>query len=691
MQGYAVINIEKRDGRIQEFRLDKIRGAITSALIETDEVLDSDTLEQMVKIIAHHVVKNRELRHVEKIQDLVEYELMQVAPKTAKRYILYREERRKERDKPWEFTDIQRDIWENKYRKDESESFDKWIDRVSAGNESLAKAIRNKDFLFGGRILANRGLQNEGRKITYSNCYVMPSPEDNIESIFDTAKLIARTYSYGGGCGFSLENLRPRNAGVNNASLSTTGAVSFMPLFDVTTGTIGQQGRRGALMLDLPIDHPDAEEFIDVKLKEDVVTKANISVRITDEFMENYREREDYRKDFLVKDTGETFPYKVKPLKLMQQISKNNWNMAEPGMLFWDKIDKYHLLEHHSEFKLTSVNPCGELPLPDFGACLLGSINLSNFVVNPYTKEAQFDFDRFNYIVDVAVRALNDVIDEGMELHPLPEQREHAFNYRPIGLGVMGYADTMIKMGVEYGKDNTGITEKIMDNLLNTAMQSSAMLAKEHGSFPKYETNTTTSKFFISNANEITKQLVNTFGLRNSHLISIAPTGSISTLIDVSGGLEPLFAKSYNRTTKSLHEGDVTYKVYPKVIKELMDKMEVSEEELPKYVTTSHEINWKDRVKLQGTFQKYVDSSISSTVNLPEETTENEIQELYYSAWAYGLKGITIYRDNCFRTGILTVDKEEEDLGTCPECKGSIIRTEGCLKCGDCGWGQCSI
>ena len=275
----------------------------------------------------------------------------------AKRYIIYREERAKQRNKGWEMDDLQKDIWEKKYQYN-GETFNEWLDRVSAGNKEIRKMILNKEFLFGGRILANRGLQHEGKKVTFSNCYVLPAPKDNIESIFDTAKQMARTYSYGGGVGISLENLRPRGAIVNNSAEHTTGAVSFMKLYDTTTGLIGMRGRRGALMISLPINHPDIEEFIDVKLDLNDITKANISLMVDDTFFEAYENNEPYKLLFYVEETNQYIEKVIKPKELLRKIAENNWDMAEPGMLFWDRVEKWHLLSENPNFKYDSTNPC---------------------------------------------------------------------------------------------------------------------------------------------------------------------------------------------------------------------------------------------------------------------------------------------------------------------------------------------
>lgn len=252
------------------------------------------------------------------------------------------------------------DIWEGKYKFGE-ETLDKWLDRVSSGNKDVKQLIIDKKFLFGGRILANRGLQDIGVKVTYSNCYVMPKAEDNIESIFDTAKLLARTFSYGGGCGIDISNLAPRNAKVNNTARNTTGAVSFMDLYSKTTELIGQFGRRGALMISIICTHPDLLDFINVKNDLDKVTKANISIRILNSFMKAVKEDKDWELSFYRKETDETITQTAKAREIYRKICENNWNMAEPGMLFWDRIENYNLISEDEEFEYAGTNPCARL------------------------------------------------------------------------------------------------------------------------------------------------------------------------------------------------------------------------------------------------------------------------------------------------------------------------------------------
>lgn len=560
------------------------------------------------------------------------------------------------------------DIMQNKYLfTDENgvtESFDQWLDRVSKGDAEVRQLIVDKKFLFGGRILANRGLAERGYHVTYSNCYVTEAPQDCLESIFETAQKMARTYSYGGGIGVDLSNLAPAGAKVRNAAKISSGAISFMDLYSMVTGLISQNGRRGALMISLSCEHPDIEEFIDIKKDLDRVTKANISIRMTDMFMQAAKKNQDVNLKFTRQETGEVIERTVNARQVLMHLAENNWNMAEPGCLFWDRIEDWNLLSKTEEFHFAGTNPCAEEPLPAGGSCLLGSINLDAFVYN-----GVFDEQAFRKTVTIATRVLNEVLDEGLPLHPLQEQRDSVRDWRQIGLGIMGLADCLIHLGIKYGFDSIGFIDRVGRIMINEALKESARLARDYGPYPKYNMDCVmNTPFFAYNADEDTVELVKNYGLRNSQLLTIAPTGTISTMIRVSGGVEPIFANYYTRKTESLKGKDEYYKVYTPIVKEYMDANGITDDSLlPDYFVTAGTLDYKERIAVQSVWQKHIDAAISSTINVPHEFTIEQVYDLYMHAWSCGLKGVTIFRDGCMRAGILTT-------GTTPDSNDSELK-----------------
>lgn len=563
--------------------------------------------------------------------------------------------------------------WRDKYQNND-ETFDEWLDRVSNGDPDLKQLIVDKKFIFGGRILANRGLQDQGTKITYSNCYVLKPPDDNIESIYDTCGKLARTFSYGGGVGIDISNLRPNGAPVHNAAKTTTGACSFMDTFAQVTDTIGQKGRRGALMLSMDISHPDIEEFIDKKTNTDKVTSANISVKVTDDFMNAVVTKQKYTCSYLLED-GSLITKEVDADKLFEKLAKNNWDYAEPGILYWDNINNNNLLSEYikaGDFAYAGVNPCAEEPLPAGGACNLGAINLSKFVLDPYTETAIIDYTELAYTIYKAVYAINDLLIEGADLHPLEMQRESVKKYRQIGLGVMGFADMLIKLGITYGSEESiKIIDELGSFILYHAIIASNDYMKEKGLEPFYGYDAERLKRskpirnllenIEYNADKLCKALEE--GLFNSQLLTIAPTGSIAGMLDTSYGAEPFFSLKYTRKTKSLNGGEeVTYLIDNTQAEEYKELHDLSvSDELPGFFITTHQVPVENRVKVQATWQKYIDASISSTVNLPKSATVEDVKQAYIYAWQQGCKGLTIYRAGCKRDAILTEASKEEE------------------------------
>lgn len=589
------------------------------------------------------------------------------------------------------------DIWHNKYQHN-NETFDEWLKRVSGGNQDVEDLIVEKKFLPGGRILSNRGVTDS--KVTYSNCYVISPPEDNIESIYDCCKNLARTYSYGGGCGIEISKLAPAGAKVHNQARSTSGAVSFMETFSQVTAQIGQNGRRGALMISIDCHHPDLLEFIDIKTKPDSVTKANISVKVTDDFMQAVKDDKEWVMSFTRPETGETITKTARAVNIFDKLCQNNWDWAEPGILFWDRIENWNLLSNNDEFHYAGTNPCAEEPLPAGGSCLLGSMNLAAFV-----KDKKFNFDDFCESINIAVQALNDILEEGLPLHPLEEQRKSVSEWRQIGLGIMGLADMLIKLEIPYDSDIArDLCGNIAHAMANQALFKSSKIAKyKEAPYEKYDPRVMNTPYFKAHADTLTYKHVESYGLRNSQLLTIAPTGTLSTMLGISGGIEPIFANSYTRKTESLHGHDEYYKVYTPIVQEYMDAHGLKDEsELPKWFVTSSDISPRDRIAMQAVWQNSIDASISSTINLPETATVEDIKDIYMTAWEMGLKGVTVFRNGCKRTGILTTDSK--DVATCtdeneapkynyitPVSRKSIGTTHGNTYCKKCACGTLYI
>ncbi len=896
------MQVTKRDGKKVEYNIENIRKAIYRAAKDVNNEVESIEIANKVSTITDAIIQEQYTEPtVEQIQDTVEITLMSSGHyETAKEYIIYREEHKQLREKDWVSTELAKSIWTNKYQF-ENETIEEFFERVTNGNKSIIEMMKSKVFSPAGRILANRGLQHKGQKITFNNCYVNLSPRDNIESIFLVASEIARTFSYGGGTGVDISKLRPNKSKVNNSAKTTSGACTFMQLYDVTSKIIGQHGRRAALMITLDCSHPDIENFIDMKNDLNVVTKANISIKVSDKFMESVVNNKMFDLEFYVKSTGEQISKQVSAQQIFNKIAHSNWRMAEPGFLFWDKMNNWSLLSEDENFEFTSTNPCftgdtlvavadgrnavpieqlakedkdvpvycldknkkldiqmmrhpritghnkkiyeitldsghkikctgnhefilrngdivetkdltsgmslfshkdidpsivlpsqstnnvrncehcgkelelpwdkreycfcvecipnaiktkfssaphdvfnqvvsikytgkedvyngtvdkhhnfaiallgektidfvysmqcGELPLPEGGSCLLSSINLSEIVEYPFTPEAYINYGKLDEYTRKGINFLNEVLDDGISLHPLPIQRETATAWRPIGLGIMGLADMFLKLGVTYGSsESVTISEKIGSTMINSALQQSAHLAKENGTYPRYDKESVLkSPFLLKNASEETLTIVKKYGLRNSQLLSIAPTGTISNMFGISGGIEPIFALSYTRKTE--YDGNQEFEIFTPIVSDFMEVNNISEKsELPPYFVTSHDIDYKSRIDVQSAFQKYFDSSISSTVNLHNSATVNTIKDLYLYAWKKGVKGITIYRDGCMRTGILSTDEEltskemtHDDFvsqNICPECKSQITRSGGCVDCKICGFSQCTI
>lgn len=904
----------------------------------------------------------------------------------------------------WLQTDDQMciDIVKRKYLLDEDilghkETIDELLDRVSGGNKKARNLMAKRKFIPGGRIIANRGVQKYGVRVTYSNCYVDAPPEDSIESIYNTCARLARTFSYGGGIGIDISKLAPNGAKVNNSAKFSTGAISFVNTFSEVSETIGQLNRRGALMISIDGHHPDLLEFITHKSDLEITQGANMSVRMTDDFFEAVKNDETWKMTFERPETGEVIERTESARNILNLIAKTNWDYAEPGLLYWDTISNYNLMSEDPNFEYAGTNPCvtgdtliltefgyypigslvgqkiniwngyewsevvprvtgtnqpmrkitfsdgselicteyhkfilnddtrveaknlnvgdklvhcdfpvingtitvdekimytkgflagdgtvdsrgrnfiylygdkmnlvpyldydkfwdqtessnryclqldeskyilmadkyyvptaynsvqsrlawlagyidadgtnndkggsisitsvnlnllkqvkymlntlgcnasvglgktegpkllpdgnggyaeymcnqsyrltisawnvmklmqlglqthrvklyanpqrqasryiqvvsnvpngiepvvycfteyknhsgifngvitaqcAEEPLPAGGSCLLGAMNLSMY----WRKNNRFAFADFTNDVKTAVRFLNEVLDEGEPLHPLKEQRETVTTLRQIGLGFMGLGDLFIQAQVRYGsRESVELCHKIGYRMVFAALQESAELAQEKGCFdrcdPKliikskfFEENVTNNPYYSKEEKRDLKEKILTYGLRNSQLLTCAPTGTTSTIFNVSGGIEPIFALRFTRTTKSIYTEDKTYEVYPRGVQYFLDKKGYNTldevVDFPDYLVTSRDIDWKGRINVQAAWQKHIDASISATINLPESTTVEEVADLYMYAHDAGLKGTTVFRENCKRIAILNDSFKKKD------------------------------
>jgi ribonucleoside-diphosphate reductase alpha chain len=509
--------------------------------------------------------------------------------------------------------------------------------------------LLNFKFVPGGRIMHGAGRNDI--TTTLNNCYVVGIKTDSIKSIYDCVIEEAMTYKFGGGCGHDLSVLRPSGDQIIGTGGNSCGPTGFMNLFSENTNTIAQHGRRGANMQTLQVNHPDIEKFIEIKTGDiDMVKYSNISVFLTDNFMEAVENDT----DFDLQWNGKIYKT-VNAKKLWMKIINHAHASAEPGLLFWDTMKKYHNAEYCSP--LVSTNPCAEQPLPDGGCCNLGALNLERFV----DKDGNFDFEDFKECTATATRFLDNVIDYNLDRHALEDQKQNAINDRRVGLGILGLGDMFVKMGIKYDSDealNT-ITE-IMKVHRDTTYETSIELSSEKGHFPYFKWSGYSKSNFIKNLPEDLQQRIKNDGIRNSTLTTVAPTGSGAIVARVTSGIEPIFATSYKRKVKkndSYGKDFDEYKVCHPVIKEMFG----DDKNLPEYVVTAHNVDPYFRVKMQGETQKYIDSSISSTVNLPEETTVETVADIYMTAYKANLKGITVYREGC-REGILVTDDKSKEV-----------------------------
>jgi ribonucleoside-diphosphate reductase alpha chain len=514
-----------------------------------------------------------------------------------------------------------------------------------------------EDFRFipGGRIMHAAG---NSRRVTALNCYVIPLKDDSIESIFEWMKQAARTYSLGGGVGADISILRPRGAPVNNAARSSTGSVSFMELFSLTTGTIGQSGRRGALMITISDSHPDVLDFIKVKRNLTKVRYANISVRISDAFMRAVEVDGPF--DLSFENERATYRKTVQAREIWTELIAGARDYAEPGVIFWDSIKRWSTSEYNG-MGVTTTNPCSEIPLEPYGCCCLGNINLARFVHDEFTSQSRVDWESLERALRYATRFLDNVLDYNADKHPLPKQREASLYSRRIGVGFTGLGDMLIMLGLRYDSENAvSFVEALFERIKNTVYDESVDIGLDKGIFPGYDKAQHMRSPFIQGLSPAVRERIEQHGLRNVALLTVPPVGSGAALAGVTSGVEPIFDISYIRRSESLSQE--VFSVYHPLVREYMTRFAVEhEEDLPDYFVTAHGIRPEMRVHMQAAIQKHVDHSISSTVNLPNDATPEEVERIYQLAWKMGCKGITVYREGS-REGVLITENQAKGL-----------------------------
>ena len=600
---------------------------------------------------------------------------------------------------PYFTTPIAQHIWDTKYRyRERGVALDTCIeDTWQRVAQALAAQETDKDhwqarfydvlrdfkFLPGGRILAGAGTAYQ---VTLFNCFVMGAIADSMGGIFDALKEGALTMQQGGGVGYDFSTLRPCGVQATGVGLVASGPVSFMRIWDSMCATILSTGaRRGAMMGTLRCDHPDIEAFIAAKQDRNQLRYFNISVLISDAFMTAVRSDGDWPLVFpadecaaggeIILRTWPGYPdpvpckvYKrIRARALWQNIMRASYDYAEPGVLFIDRINRLNNLYYCETIQAT--NPCGEVPLPPYGACNLGSINLTQFVREPFTAQAQLDLDAIATTAAIAVRLLDNVID--VSGFPLPNQAEQARNSRRIGLGMTGLADALIMLQIHYGSSAAGQTaQQIMQRICHSAYQASVELAREKGAFPLFDKEKYLAGTFVRTLPESIRSGIAQHGIRNSHLAAIAPAGTISLLANnISSGLEPVFDSCYMRR---LLKPDGSYADYPvEDYAEAAWRKSRERDGLPPAFITAHALTPDEHLYMQAAIQPYVDQAISKTINIPADYDFDAFSTLYQKAYDLGLKGCTVFRPNPVTGAVLSKMNGENAASHCcnPECE----------------------
>ena len=562
------------------------------------------------------------------------------------------------------------------------------------------------------------GIGNKFQVSSLSNCFVIGNKgnSDSYGGIMKIDEEQVQLMKRRGGVGHDLSHIRPAGSPVKNSALTSTGIVPFMERYSNSTREVAQDGRRGALMLSISIKHPDSERFIDAKLEEGKVTGANVSVKLTDEFMRAVVSGSSFMQQYPIDAKNPQYIKKVDARKIWNKIIHNAWKSAEPGVLFWDTITRESLPDCYADlgFRTVSTNPCGEIPLCPYDSCRLLALNLYSYVENPFTKDAKFNMPLFRKHVRVAQRFMDDIIDLELEhvdrildkINQDPENedvkrtetelwlkiKDRSRQGRRTGLGITAEGDMLAALGLRYGTDEaTDFSVEVHKNLALAAYGSSVEMAKERGAFPVYDTKREAGNPFVNRLKEAEPELYDNmakFGRRNIALLTVAPTGSVSICTQTTSGIEPAFMLAYKRRRKvnpgekGVHVDFVdevgdSFEEYTVVHPKFLEWMKItgldtsnlnaySEEQLqeiiaqsPYYKALSTDIDWVSKVKMQGAVQKWVDHSISVTVNVPNQTQEDLVSQIYQTAWECGCKGMTIYRDGS-RSGVLVADKKKE-------------------------------
>ena len=561
---------------------------------------------------------------------------------------------------------IAEQIWDMKYRFKQADGtpIDKTVEdswhRIAGALAAVEKspeiwepkffdALSDFKFLPAGRITAGAGTE---RSVTLFNCFVMGTIPDSMGGIFEMLKEAALTMQQGGGIGYDFTTIRPKGAKVKGVAADASGPLSFMDVWDAMCRTIMSAGsRRGAMMATMRCDHPDILDFITAKRDPARLRMFNVSVLVTDAFMDAVKSDEPWDLVF----EGEVFQT-MKAVDLWNQIMSSTFEFAEPGVIFIDRINNANNLSYCET--IAATNPCGEQPLPPYGACLLGSINMARLVSKPFAKGAKLNEEGMANLVVTAVRMMDNVVDASR--FPLEEQQREAEAKRRIGLGVTGLADALLMVGLRYGSEEAAVqTESWMHQIARAAYLASVDLAKEKGAFPLFDSEDYLASGAMQEMDSDVRDAIAQYGIRNALLTSIAPTGTISLYAgNVSSGIEPVFAYAYIRKVLQKDGSRTEEEVIDYAVQMWRDKMD--DAQLPDYFVNAQTLAPLEHVRMQAAAQKWVDSSISKTINCPEDISFEAFKDVYMAAWDQGCKGCTTYRPNAVTGSVLSLSSESE-------------------------------